>query len=104
MWFLALCIAVKENLTPVLDYKGKTYKAIEGEVFGSDAWRSNALMLLTIAHTGDVEITSRPHEMIRIANGYAVAGLPRLIGILEARGGDTALDHLSDEISGMTRG
>lgn len=103
MWFLALCIAVKEKLTPVLDNKGKTYKAIEGEVFGSDSWRSNALMLLAVAHTGDVEVTSRPHEMMRIANGYAIAGLPRLIGILEERGGDTALDHLSDEISEMTR-
>ena len=103
MWFLALCIAVREKLTPVLDGRGKTYKAIEGEVFGSDAWRSNALMLLAVAHTGDVEITSRPHDMMRIANGYAVAGLPRLLSILDARGGDTALDHLSDEISDMTR-
>jgi len=103
MWFLALCIAVREGLTPTLDKKGKTYKAIEGTVFGSDNWRSNALMLVAVAHTGDVEITSQPHEMMRIANGYAMAGLPRLIAILNERGGDTALDHLSDAISEMTR-
>ena len=102
MWFLALCIAVKENLMPDINPKGKTYKAIEGVVFGSDAWRSNALMLLAIAHSGDVEIADKPHEMMRIANGYALAGLPRLIAILEERGADTALDYLSDVISEMT--
>ncbi len=103
MWFLALCIAVREKLTPEREPKGQTYKAIEGVVFGSDSWRSDALMLLAVAHTGDVEITDKPHEMMRIANGYALAGLPRLIAILEDREGDTALDYLSDIVSEMTR-
>ena len=103
MWFLALCIAFKENLKPALESRGKTYKAIEGVVFGSDSWRSNALMLLAIAHSGKVEITDKPQEMMRIANGYALAGLPRLIAILEEREGDTALDYLSDIISDMTQ-
>ena len=98
MWFLALCIAVKEGLKPGPPVKGKTYKAIEGVVFGSDSWRSNALMLLAIAHTGDIQVTNQPHEMMRIANAYALAGLPRLIAILEERGGDTALDYLSDAV------
>lgn len=102
MWFLALCVAVKEGLKPDFDAKGKTYKAIEGVVFGSDPWRSNALMLLAIAHTDDVEITGKPHEMMRIANAYALAGLPRLISILEAREGDAALDYLSDVVSELT--
>lgn len=102
MWFLALGIAVKEGLKPVFDTKGKTYKAIEGVVFGSDTWRSDALMLLAISHTGDVEITDKPHEMMRIANAYALAGLPRLIAILDEREGDTALDYLSDIVSEMT--
>ena len=103
MWFLALCIAVKEDLKPEFDTKGKTYKAIEGVVFGSDSWRSNALMLLAIAHSGDIEITDRPHEMMRIANSYALAGLPRLIAILDKREGDTALDCLSDVVSDLAR-
>ena len=103
MWFLALCIAVKENLKPKLETKGKPYKAIEGVVFGSDSWRSNALMLLAIAHTGDVEITDKPHEMMKIANGYALAGLPCLIGILNDREGNTAIDYLSDFVEEMTK-
>ena len=103
MWFLALCIAVKDDLKPEFIAPGKNYKAIEGVVFGSDSWRSNALMLLAIAHTGDVEITDKPHEMMKVANGYALAGLPRLIGILNEREGDTALDHLSDLVEEMTK-
>jgi len=101
MWFIALCLAVKEKIKPDFDHKGPTYKAINGDVFGSDLWRSNALMLLAIAHTDDVQITDKPHEMMRVANAYAIAGLPRLIAILEERGGDTALDHLSDVIEDM---
>ena len=96
MWFLALCLAVKEGLSPEFQTKGKTYKAIEGSVFGSDPWRSNALMLLAVAHSEDVAVASNPHEMMRIANAYAIAGLRRLIGILNERGGDVALDYLSD--------
>ncbi|MCY3620299.1 MAG: hypothetical protein OXH68_01140 [Gammaproteobacteria bacterium] len=96
MWFLAVCIAAKEGLSPDFDRNGKTYKAIEGAVFGSDPWRSNALMLLAIAHTGDAAVASDPHEMMRVANAYALAGLPRLIGILNERGEEAALDYLSD--------
>ena len=96
MWFLAMCIALNEGLSPNFDTKGKTYKAIEGTVFGSDTWRSNALMLVALAHTGDVSVATNPHQMMRIANAYAVAGLPRLISILKDRGGDVALDYLSD--------
>jgi hypothetical protein len=93
---MALCIAVKEGITPVNQTKGNMYKAIEGVVFGSDSWRSNSLMLLAIAETGDISVADRPHDMIRIANAYAIAGLPRLISILNDRGDDIALDHLSE--------
>lgn len=104
MWFLALCLAVKEGLAPELEVRErkKTYKAIEGVVFGSDSWRSNALTLLAVAHTGDAQVTDQPHEMMRIANAYALAGLPRLIQILEDRNRkDTTLDHLSKTVAKM---
>ena len=98
MWFLALCLAIKEELPPAQEVGGETYKAIEGAVFGSDPWRSNALMLLAIAKTGDIHVATDPNQMMRIANSYALAGLPRLISMLEERGNDTALDFLSDEL------
>lgn len=97
MWFLAVGLAVKEKLKPKIESKGgETYKAIEGNVFGSDDWRSDALMLIAIAHEGDISIAKKPNDMMRIANGYALAGLPRLIDVLENRKGDTTLDHLCD--------
>ena len=103
MWFLAVCIAIKEKLKPEPKVKGKTYKAIEGNAFGSDIWRSNALILLAISHTGDVSVMGQPHEMMRIANAYALAGLSRLIMLLEERQGDTTLDYLADVMSEMTQ-
>ena len=103
MWFLAVCLAVHHGLDPVFDAAGPTYKAIEGAVFGSDPWRSNALILIAIGHTGDVNIADNPNEMMRIANAYALAGLPRLISLLEERGGDTALDFLSDELEALIK-
>ena len=106
MWFMALCIAVKESIPPVLEKKSKTtdyYKVSDGNIFGSDSgsWRSVAIMLITISHEDNIEVVSDPHKMMRIANAYALAGLPRLISILEERGRDTALDHLSYEIDSM---
>ena len=103
MWFTAVCLAIYEKLKPSLEDSGPTYKAIEGAVFGSDPWRSGALALIAVAYTGKTDVVANPNEMIRIANGYALAGLPQLIRLLEDRGGDTALDHLSEEIESKLR-
>lgn len=101
MWFMAICIAVKKGLKPKFDVKGKTYKMIDGSILGSDNWRSDALMLLAISHEGKVEVTGNPNKMMKIANAYALAGIPHLIKILEERKGDTAIDHLSEAIEDM---
>jgi len=97
IWFFAIMLAVQEGLKPVPP-KGNTYKAAEGNVLGSDDWRPIVLTLLAIAETYDAEIVDSPGEMLRIANGYAHAGFPRLFQMLEERGEDTALDYLSDHI------
>lgn len=97
IWFFAIMLAVQEGLKPVAP-KGSTYKAAEGNVLGSDDWRPTVLTLLAIAETDDAEIVDSPGEMLRIANGYAHAGFPRLFQMLEERGEDTALDYLSDHI------
>ena len=60
-------------------------------------------MLIAIAHTKDIAIADNPNEMLKIANAYAIAGLPRLIAILEEREGDTALDYLSDIVVDMIK-
>lgn len=102
MWFAAICIAVKKGLSPVPP-SGKLYKAAEGVVLSSDPWRPTALTLLAIAENDDETIVNRPGEMLRIASSYAAAGLPELFSLLDQRGGDTALDHLSEEVERMLK-
>jgi hypothetical protein len=41
--------------------------------------------------------------MLRIANGYALAGLPELLTLLREREGDTALDYLSENVEALLR-
>lgn len=87
-WFLALCIAARLNLKPVDLNKSETRKIIDGSIFSSDPWRVHTLMLLAIAHTGEVEIVSEPRRMMTIANGLAVAGMPKVIDMLKDNKGE----------------
>ena len=103
MWFFAICLAVKKGLRPAT-YSGKTYKAAEGVVLNSDSWRPTVLSLLAIGETNDVSVVERPGDMLRIANGYALAGLPELLSLLAERDGDTALDYLSENVESFLRG
>jgi hypothetical protein len=97
MWFFAICLAVKKGLSRA-EPSGKMYKAAEGVVLNSDPWRPTAITLLAIADTNDVSVIDRPGEMLKIANGYSIAGLPELLTMLNERGGDTALDYLCEEV------
>ena len=100
IWFFAIMLAVKKGLKPT-GPSGKTYKAAEGVVLGSDPWRPTALTLLAIAERDDVSVIDSPSEMLRIANSYAHAGLPEVFAMLDRRGEDTALDYLFDEVEGL---
>ena len=87
LWFLSLCVAARLNLEPIdtEDFDKKdAVKIIEGVVFMSDPWRVNALMLLAISQTGDPQIVSQPKEILNLANGLALAGLPKVIEMLQA--------------------
>jgi len=95
LWFFAIMLAITKKVKPLAP-SGKTYKAAEGVVLGSDEWRPTALILLAIAKTENAEIVDNPSEMMRIANGYAHAGLPLLFSLLNERGEDSALDYLCD--------
>ena len=100
IWYFAIMLAAKKGSKPTPP-KGKTYKAAEGSVLGSDSWRPTALTLLAIAEAGSAEIVDSPGEMMRIANGYAHAGFPLLFAMLNERGDDTSLDHLCDEMDDL---
>jgi hypothetical protein len=97
LWFLAVCTAARLQLKPVDISKLETYKIIEGSIFSSDPWRVTALMLVAIAETGEVEIVGEPRRMMSIANGLAVAGLPRVLEMLK-EGSDEPIWNLSEAI------
>lgn len=103
MWFTAICLAVKKGAKPEPSPTTKAYKAAEGVVLSSDPWRPTALILLAVGDTDDPSIVDRPGDMLRIANGYAAVGLPMLLTMLQERGGDTALDHLSERFEGLLK-
>ena len=103
LWFLSVCIGARFDLAPVDLKNYKTRKIIDGSIFSSDPWRIHTLMLIAIAKKGgDVQIVSRPREMMAIANGLAVAGLPRVIEMLQDGSADP-IWNLSDEIDRILR-
>lgn len=102
MWFLAVCVAARLGL-PLADIaKYETRKIIEGSIFSSDPWRIHILMLIAIQREGNVEVVSDPRRMMTIANGLAVAGLPKVLDMLNDGGGD-AIWNLSEAIETLVK-
>lgn len=102
LWFLAVCVAARLGLEPVDLGKYETKKIIDGSIFGSDPWRVHTLMLLAIGQSGDVEIVSEPRKMMALANGLAVAGLPKVVEMLKDGDGEP-IWNLSDAIDEVLR-
>lgn len=102
LWFLAVCVAARLGLEPADISKFDTKKIIDGSIFGSDPWRVQTLMLLAIGHSGDVQIVSEPRRMMALANGLAVAGLPKVVEMLKDGDADP-IWNLSDAIDEMLR-
>lgn len=101
-WFLALCVAAREKLKPRNFGKDKTKKIIGGSIFGNDPWRVHVLMLIAIGTTGDTQIVSEPIRMIAVANELAIAGLPRVIDMLND-GSAEPIWNLSDALDTLLR-
>jgi hypothetical protein len=97
LWFLAVCIAARKNLKPKDINSTDTYKIIDGSIFGSDPWRIQALMLLAIGISNDVEVVNDPRKMMSLANGLAIAGIPDVIEMLKD-GESEPIWNLSDAI------
>lgn len=102
LWFLSACVAARLGLQPADISKLKTTKIIDGSIFTSDPWRVHTLMLMAISHSDDISIVSEPRKMMAIANGLAVAGLPKVIDML--RDGEAEpIWNLSDAIDQVLR-
>ncbi|WP_133512920.1 hypothetical protein [Candidatus Thiosymbion oneisti] len=102
LWFLAVCVASRLGLEPADTTKYNTRKIIDGSIFGSDPWRVHTLMLIAIGKMGDVQIVSEPRKMMALANGLAVAGLPKVIEMLKD-GEAGPIWNLSDAIEQIVR-
>ena len=102
LWFLSVCVASRLGLEPADITKYETTKIIDGSIFGSDPWRVHTLMLIAIARTGDVQVVSEPRQMMILANGLAVAGLPKVIEMLKEGDGEP-IWNLSDAVDKILR-
>lgn len=88
LWFLSVCVASRLGLEPADTTEYDTRKIIDGSIFSSDPWRVDLLMLIAISKRGDVQVVSKPREMMSIANGLAVVGLPKVIAMLREGAGE----------------
>ena len=102
LWFLAVCVGARLGLEPTDIAKYDTKKIIDGSIFGSDPWRVHMLMLVAIGMTGDLHIVSEPRKMMALANGLAVAGLPKVIEMLK-EGDAEPIWNLSDAVDTLLR-
>ena len=101
-WFLSVCVACRLGLEPAEITKSKTIKITGASIFGSDPWRIHMLMLIAVSKSGNVKIVSEPNRMLSLANGLAVAGIPKVIAML--RDGDAEpIWNLSDAIDLLLR-
>lgn len=102
LWFLSICIAVRLGMAPTALEKSHTYKIIEGSIFANDPLRIHALMLIAIKETGSVEIASEPRQIMNIANGLAIAGLPKVVDMLQD-GDAEPIWNISDALDEILR-
>ncbi len=97
-WFAALALAARKNLKPIDLTKEKTVNIISGDIFNTDGWQAQAIMLIATAVKGDLKIVLEPSQMMKIANGLAAAGVPHIVKMLDA-GPSKPRWNLSDELA-----
>lgn len=102
LWFLSVCVAAHLDLEPANTTKYDTRKIIDGSIFSGDPWRVHTLMLIAIGQSGDVEIVSKPREMMTLASGLAIAGLPKVIEMLKD-GDAEPIWNLSDAVDSLLK-
>jgi len=82
LWFTGLSLAVRKNLQPIDFTKEKTVSIISGDIFNTDGWQAQTIMLIAIAVEGKVEVVLEPRRMMDIANSLAAAGVDQIIKML----------------------
>ncbi len=100
-WFLSVCLAARYGLAPVsVAATAESVKIIDGTIFAGDPSRVTVLMLLAIAATEDVNVVTQPRKVIDVANGLAIAGIPKVVDLLD-KGESEPIWNLTDAIMAM---
>ena len=97
MWYLAVCLAVKDGRPPDDLGKQELTEINKGVVFAEYPDMVYTLMLIAVQISGDHSIVARERDMIKIVNGLASAGMPKLLQMLEEGQGE-AIWNLSGAI------
>lgn len=95
LWFAGLSFAARKKLDPIDLKKEKTVGIISGNIFNTDGWQAQAIMLIAIAVEGDLEVVLNPRRMMDIANGLAAAGVDHIVKML-SEGPHKPIWNLSD--------
>ena len=98
LWFAGLSLAARKNLEPMVLKKLKKEEKVDiisGDIFNTDGWQAQAIMLIAIAVDDDLEVVLKPSRMMEIANGLAAAGVPYIVKMLN-EGSDSPIWNLSD--------
>ena len=100
LWFAGLSLAVRKNLKPMDLKKEKTVSIINGDIFNTDGWQAQAIMLIAITVEGNLEAVLNPRRMMDIANNLAAAGVNDIVKML-SEGPEKAIWNLSDAFKGI---
>ena len=95
LWFAGLSLAARKKFDPIDLKKKKTDNIISGDIFNTDGWQAQAIMLIAIAVKGNLEVVLNPRQMMDIANGLAAVGVPHIVKMLN-EGPRTPIWNLSD--------
>ena len=95
LWFAGLSLAARKRLDPINLGEKKTVSIISGDIFNTDGWQAQAIMLIAIAVEGDLAVVLNPRKMMDLANGLAAAGVPHIVKMLDA-GHQAPIWSLSD--------
>ena len=105
LWFAGLSLAARKKLDPI-DLKNlkkkETDDIISGDIFNTDGWQAQAIMLIAVAVKGNLEVVLNPRQMMDIANGLAAAGVPHIMKMLN-EGPRTPIWNLSDAFEKLLR-
>ncbi len=100
-WFLSVCLAARQGLERgSVGPTDESVKIIDGTIFTGDPWRITVLMLIAISATKDVEVVTQPRKVIDLANELAIAGIPRVVNMLET-GESDPIWNLSEAVKGI---